>query len=63
MERALYKKTRAYREFYLDVSDIHQLYVRLYGNYTGIPIFFLHGGPGGYTGEECSRFFNSKKYI
>jgi len=62
MEKALYKKIKSYREFYLDVSDIHQLYIRLYGNPEGIPVFYLHGGPGGYTGKECARFFNSRKY-
>ena len=62
MEKHLYKKTKPYNTFHLQVSDEHFLYIKQYGNKNGIPIIFLHGGPGGFTVEGCSRFFNLKYY-
>ena len=62
MEKHLYKKTKPYHTFHLQVSDEHFLYIKQYGNKKGIPIVFLHGGPGGFTVEGCSRFFNLKYY-
>ena len=62
MEKHLYKKTKPYNIFHLQVSDIHFLHIKQYGNKNGIPIIFLHGGPGGFTEEGCSRFFNLKYY-
>ena len=32
--------------FYLDVGDGHRLWVQTLGNATGVPMLFLHGGPG-----------------
>lgn len=47
-----------YNSFYINVDDIHQVFVREYGNINGIPVLFLHGGPGVGTGPEDTRFFD-----
>lgn len=46
--------------FYLDTSDGYKLAVYAKGN--GIPVIFLHGGPGGSINEKCFSFFNLNKY-
>ena len=38
-------------EGYLKVSNIHSIYYSTYGNKNGMPLLFIHGGPGG-----CSNF-------
>ncbi len=58
----LYPTISSYREFYLDVSDVHQLWVAEYGNPEGLPVVFLHGGPGSGCESYHSRFFNPQKY-
>ncbi|KKQ36740.1 MAG: Proline iminopeptidase [Candidatus Roizmanbacteria bacterium GW2011_GWA2_37_7] len=47
---------------YFPVSDGYKLYYERYGNPEGIPIVYLHGGPGGGFDEKDKRFFNSKKW-
>lgn len=34
------------KEFFIDVGDGHQLYVYEWGSPKGLPVIFLHGGPG-----------------
>lgn len=47
---------------YIDVSDGHSLYYELYGNPEGIPVLFLHGGPGaGFTAKD-KQFFSKRRY-
>jgi len=48
---------------YIDVSDIHSLYYELSGNPDGIPVFVLHGGPGGSSKPIMRQFFNPEKYM
>ncbi|KAI1384382.1 proline iminopeptidase [Hypoxylon trugodes] len=47
---------------YLPVGSIHQLYYEQYGLKTGLPVVFLHGGPGGKAGFSNTKFFNPKVY-
>ncbi|OMH39225.1 prolyl aminopeptidase [Motiliproteus sp. MSK22-1] len=46
----------------LPVSDGHDLYYEQSGNARGIPVLFVHGGPGGGTSEFNRRFFDPEKY-
>ena len=46
----------------LKVGEIHQLYVEECGNPSGIPIIFLHGGPGSGCQPYHRQFFDPKKY-
>ncbi|HSQ98177.1 MAG TPA: alpha/beta fold hydrolase [Rickettsiales bacterium] len=51
-------------EGFLKVSDIHSIYYAVCGNKKGIPVLFVHGGPGGCSsglndidGLDFDRFF------
>ncbi|KAJ6494887.1 proline iminopeptidase [Mycena vitilis] len=46
----------------LKVSDIHTLYYEFCGNRDGVPVVFLHGGPGGGCDPKDRSFFNPNKY-
>ena len=45
---------------YLKVSDGHSIYFEQYGNPKGIPILFLHGGPGAGFSNSHKSFFDPK---
>jgi proline iminopeptidase len=46
----------------LGVGDDHVLYFRTYGNPTGLPALFLHGGPGAGCFPNHARFFDPAAY-
>lgn len=46
----------------LDVANGHALYVEQTGNVRGIPVLYLHGGPGAGIGKDYRRFFDPEKY-
>ncbi|KGK40867.1 proline iminopeptidase [Nitrincola sp. A-D6] len=60
--RALYPDITPYAEHRLDVDSIHQIYVEESGNPQGIPVIFIHGGPGGATSPTHRSFFNPNHY-
>ncbi len=47
---------------YLDVGDGHELYLEQCGRSDGLPVVFLHGGPGGGIGPDNRRFFDPDRY-
>jgi len=48
--------------FDLPVSSIHSIKVKRYGNPDGIPVVYLHGGPGGGTSDDDAVYFNPERY-
>jgi len=58
----LYRKTRPYNLQNLPVTGGHTIYLEQCGNPRGIPVVFLHGGPGSGCNENHRRYFNPKKY-
>lgn len=48
--------------FQLKVSDVHELYVEECGNPEGIPVVFLHGGPGASCEPVHRRYFDPEQY-
>ena len=50
------------KHFFLDVDELHRLYIEESGTETGIPVVFLHGGPGSGCEPFHRRFFDPKKY-
>jgi proline iminopeptidase len=46
----------------ISVSDIHELSIKEYGNKNGIPMIFLHGGPGAGASSIYQKYFNPEKY-
>lgn len=55
-------KNKLLKKHYLKVDNTHTLYIEERGIKGGIPIIYLHGGPGGGIGESSSIFFDPKKY-
>ncbi len=51
-----------YSSGHLDVGGGHQIYMEQSGNAEGIPVVFIHGGPGGGTNSMQRRFFDPKRY-
>ncbi len=47
---------------YLEVDKIHKIYYEQFGNPTGKPILFLHGGPGAGFSDFHKNFFDKNKY-
>lgn len=58
----LYPAIRPYKEHSLKVDRTHTLHVEECGNASGVPILFLHGGPGGGCIADHRRFFNPDVY-
>ena len=60
--RELYPEIEPYRTHRLAVDDIHDLHVEECGNPDGLPVVFLHGGPGTGVSAYHRRFFDPKRY-
>lgn len=60
--RSLYPEILPYAEHALDVDATHRLYLEESGNPSGIPVLFIHGGPGGATSPAHRCFFNPEHY-
>lgn len=58
----MYPSSKPFDENYLKVSEIHEIYYWRYGNPEGIPVVFLHGGPGGGIDKDYHRYFDPEKY-
>jgi proline iminopeptidase len=46
----------------LKVDDIHTLYYEQSGNPAGVPVVFLHGGPGAGSSPKQRQFFDPRHY-
>jgi len=47
---------------WLNVSDLHEMYYEESGNPQGLPVVFLHGGPGSGCNPGQRRFFDPAYY-
>jgi proline iminopeptidase len=56
------KKYQPYTKGFLKVSDGHELYFEGYGNPKGVPILYVHGGPGSGFADTDKKPFNPKKH-
>jgi proline iminopeptidase len=50
------------KTWHFPVSESHTLYIEESGNPEGVPVVFLHGGPGGNCEPGHRRFFNPEEY-
>lgn len=57
-----YPAIQPYEQHMLSVTEPHQLYVEVCGNPDGLPVLFVHGGPGSGCSEDHRRFFDPNKY-
>lgn len=60
--RALYPEIEPYHTERLAVSDRHTLHVEECGSPGGLPVVFLHGGPGAGLARYHRRFFDPLRY-
>ncbi len=58
----LYPEIEPYHQFQLRVSEFHTLWIEECGNPQGIPVVFLHGGPGAACEPFQRRFFDPELY-
>lgn len=58
----LYPKIKPYQEHELSVDPLHTLFIEEAGNPDGIPILFVHGGPGAGISPYHRTFFDPEKY-
>jgi proline iminopeptidase len=58
----LYPEIEYFNKDHLKVSDLHQIYYEECGSPDGIPVVFLHGGPGSGCNPTQRRFFDPKHY-
>jgi proline iminopeptidase len=57
-----YTETAPFATHQLAVSTLHTLYVEEVGNPEGVPVVWLHGGPGSGCSEKHRQFFNPKLF-
>ena len=58
----LFPEIKPYAVHHLAVTDPHELYVEECGDPAGIPVLFVHGGPGGGSDDNSRRYFDPQKY-
>ncbi len=60
--RTLYPAIEPYVRHTIDVEPPHRIYIEECGNPDGIPVLFVHGGPGGGCEPFHRQFFNPDRY-
>ncbi|MDP0589101.1 MAG: prolyl aminopeptidase [Candidatus Endonucleobacter bathymodioli] len=58
----LYPAIKPYQTHRLKVGSIHEIYIEECGSPDGIPILFVHGGPGLGCSEKDRCFFDPERY-
>jgi proline iminopeptidase len=62
LDDVLYPVIEPYREDWLDVGGSHRIRFEESGNPHGLPVVFLHGGPGSGCNPNQRRFFDPGAY-
>ena len=60
--RTLYPAIKENFSKMLKVDDTHTIYYEESGNPNGVPVVFLHGGPGCGTAPSCRQYFDPEFY-
>lgn len=60
--RGFYPEIEPWSTEQLPVGDGHEVYVEQSGNPDGIPVIFVHGGPGSGTSPRQRRVFDPERY-
>ncbi|TDQ78607.1 prolyl aminopeptidase [Dongia mobilis] len=58
----LFPEIEPFRVGELPLDDIHTMYFEESGNPVGVPVVFLHGGPGAGANASHRRFFDPRHY-
>lgn len=62
MTESLFPALEPYDQGWIDVGQGHTLYFEQCGRPEGLPVVFLHGGPGSGCSEQHRRFFDPERY-
>jgi len=62
MTDPLFPETTPFREHRLAVGDGHELHIEECGRPDGVPVVFLHGGPGSGCSPTQRRFFDPERF-
>ncbi len=60
--KRLYPDIAAYQSGYLKTGSHHEVYYEQSGNPDGIPVLYLHGGPGAGLSPNYKCFFDANRY-
>ena len=58
----LFPEIKPYKRHQIKVSDVHELYLDESGDPDGIPVLFVHGGPGGACDSSSRRFYDPQVF-
>ncbi len=58
----LYPEIKPNENYQLDTDDGHQIFYEESGSIDGIPLVFLHGGPGAGCDPTHRRYCDPEKY-
>jgi len=58
----LFPKIEPFGEGMLSLGVVHEMYWEQSGNPDGVPVVFLHGGPGAGANAAHRRFFDPEFY-
>lgn len=58
----LYPIHGPFEKGHLKVSSLHEIYYEVSGHPDGLPVVFIHGGPGGGSRPDYRGYFDPKKY-
>jgi hypothetical protein len=59
---ALHPPITPYASGMLETAGVHRIYWETSGNPAGIPVLFVHGGPGSGTSPRQRQFFDPARY-
>ncbi len=62
-EPRLFDTAPPFKEGYLKVDDVHEIYFALFGNPQGKPVMVLHGGPGSGSYPRLMQYFDPQKWL
>ncbi|WP_439814513.1 prolyl aminopeptidase [Zavarzinia sp. CC-PAN008] len=62
MSGELYPEVQPYRTGFLQLDSVHRMYWEESGNPNGLPVIFLHGGPGAGAKAVHRRYFDPAAY-
>lgn len=60
--KPLYPSIKPYAQHQIKVDPLHTLYVEESGSPDGLPILYIHGGPGAGTSPDDRRYFDPEHY-
>lgn len=60
--RTLYPEIQPFKSQHLSPDQLHQVHFEQSGNPHGIPVVFIHGGPGSGSNANHRRYFDPSRY-